>query len=54
MQKGANLTIVSTTPLICLNTPCPLNPLFSNQLLYNKISSSLSNTEILCEEHVQL
>ena len=39
MQKVLTLTIVSTAPLICLNTPCPLNPSFSNQLLYNKISS---------------
>ena len=31
-----------------------INPFFSNQLPYNKIPSSLSNTEILGNEHVKL
>ena len=47
MQRGVNFTIVSTTLLIGLNTNLTkssqssmyINPLFSNQLPYNKISS---------------
>ena len=38
MQKSANFTIVSTTLMIGLNI---YNPLFSDQLPYNKISSEL-------------
>ena len=38
MQKSASFTIVSTTLMIGLNI---YNPLFSDQLPYNKISSEL-------------
>ena len=47
MQKGGATLLLSTTPLIGLNikfyeifaSSLPINPLFSNQLPYNKILS---------------
>ena len=52
MQKSANFTIVSTTLMIGLNIkkiPCFLTNFVTTKSLLN-----LSDTEILCKEHVKL
>ena len=63
MQKGAILTIVSTTLLIGLNikfyeifskAACILIPCSLANFLITESLLSLSNTENLCEEHVKL
>ena len=59
-QKGANITIVSTTLLIGLNIKsyeifaCILIPFFLTNLVIAKSRLSQSNTEILCAERVKL
>ena len=61
MHKGGNFTIVSTTLLIGLNIKFYeiftkqhiYHPLFSTNFLTTKSRLSLSNTEILYEEHVK-
>ena len=53
MQKSANFTIVSTTLMIGLNIYKTPGFLLTN-FLTTKFLLSLSNTEILCEEHVKL
>ena len=63
MQKGANFTIVSTKVLIGLkhqilrnlrNAACILIPFFLSNFLITKSRLSLSNTEIVCADHVKL
>ena len=62
MQKGANFTIVSTAFLIGLKkdlrnlrkAACILIPCFLTKFFITKSRLSLSNTEILCEKHVEL
>ena len=63
MQKGANFTIVSTKVLIGLNiqflrnlrkAACTSILFFLSNFLITKSRLSLSNTEIVCADHVKL
>ena len=62
IQKVANFTIVSTMVLIGLNIKFyeilakqhVYNPFFLFNLLITKSRLSLSNTEIVCADHVKL